>query len=1255
LRIGRGDHDAIVELEAKYADTFSELNRYQSAAIALEEEGMMWFRHDNSIFMVGKKYRDADQLIKDEIEVLSTKMDFVEKSKSLDGWMQTDRTVSNMPWVERMRADNAVRNTAVKLSGNAKNNPLLQDIEQQTWAGKTITSFYQKSGLSVPINRIDRWLDDTPHMTINFNEGVQSATRMRSNLRLAAAKGVINPVQGLDYFNRFISARTEIDKFNIIEDYTVTAIRNAALKHGHHESVAELAITKYLKEHKITRKAALDAKTENRAYMITKNGKVEYDPILITQLANGAYLPDIAIIDKAFKEFGKDRGKSAKAAKLTAYSSKVALDELNSIWRGLTLFRGGFPQNILRDATFRGWSDISMFSSFKNLSITTIDAITNGANTVDRVKRFAKGATDPKQNLKNIKKQISEHDSYVKEMQRALDDMNYNPAKPPKSISPALARTIEYHNKLKDTLAELRRQEQAIIEGIPSKTIRRDKVDVAGWDFPAAASGRLAELSRAQLTGGEGFRGAIASMRELEVESVRRGSFGGKVLHAVDDEDSHIAAWATMLNNHLRFDPLAIKIMEGKMDKYDLMNWLREKEQYTYIDRFGLTAVAKGEKPRKLTSQDAEYIYNRVNDAVESIAASQEIRSLVLADKLTAVELKKLYPKVEERPPVSGDIITGSLGTSNIARKMANGVKDSVAWMATQPTARLNYNHYFASKYYEKLETLVINANERGIIPDAALKVQYEKVARSYAINEYRNKINSFAKDMNAAGLFNYIIAFFPAVVEQFRAYGRIWADNPEFPIRVAYAAQIPEYLGEPQTDSYGNKYIETTLPYFGTKARFGTSWFNPINPTSGNILSAGPLTTTVANWSAQKWDFAETAYGRFLIPFGVSNNLASAYTPNTVKKSFEFFRASMTRNTEQYQKDTDMFMKQKRFEFSENHGGRQPNNAEILELQSESEKAALFTSILRFGSALTLPTQPRITTAITFYQDQFSNELKKDPVNGAANFSSKYPEFFMVADKLTNNLSGINSDETAVALTKKNPNVIKVMTGEIKSLTALGAVFNDDNFAYSSSAEAYLRGTKIPGLSQKFKENEGALENSRASIVNKGWSDWFKLIEVASTEMRKPPYNLDPARGYGAVVLQQYKDAFIAQQKTENNMWYNEKESSSGGGQNKQIDVVKAISIAANTPAMWKDLAQQARWHTIVEYMNFRYSVYDELQRRGVGYGTQAAADIRETVNIKVWELRKKDIKFGQFYDRYFDGDEFNFVYDYTPPKRSK
>jgi len=1260
LRIGRGDKSAIDELEANlnYADTYAELNRYESGITALEEDGMIWFRHNNELMMVGKKYQDGSELIKAELEVLRKKKDFVERAISLDSWLQTDRTVSQFAWVERMRADKAVRGAATKISGKKYNNELIDGIRQETEFGDIITSVYKNNLFSTPISFVSRLIDDAPHATVNFNEGVQSVTRVRTSLRDAVTRNIIDVKQASQILNDFISAPNEGVKNDIIEKYAETVIRNAAINYGHHEDIAELAINTYIKNHRLTKKEAMQAKEQNRAYMVGKDGNAMVDPQLITQLANGAYLPDIEIIDKSFKEFGTRPGSITKAGRSTLYGIKTALDELQAIWRGGTLARGGFTANILRDANFRAWADTSMFSLYSQLGTSTLDSVTNGLNTVKKISSWEKDIISPKRNMRNIREAIDENDKVLKKLEGRLEQEGFykKPKKgaKPVEVTPTLQRVIESRDAIAATLAELRRQEKAIVDNIPTQVIKKDKISVSGWEFPAARSGQLGEISRQKLNGKEEIRGALASVRELEMESVRRGSYGGKVYHAVDNEAEHLVAWTDMLNNHLRNDPLAVEIMKGDLGKPELMNWLQENAQRSYIDRFGLTVVEEGKPARRLRRSDAEYIYDRVNFAVNSIASNEQVRKLVLNNQLTAIELKKLYPVVAERPPVSGDVTTNALGGGNLARRVVNLQKDVVQYLATQPTSKLNYNHYFAAKYYEKLETLVMNANERGVIPGAKQKVQYEKIARSYAINEYRSKINAFSKDMNFAGLMNYVIAFFPAVVEQFRAYGRIMIDNPELPIRLAYAAQIPEYIADTQEDAYGNRYIEYTMPYTGLKARFGVEWFNPINPTSGSILSAGPLTTTLSNLVAKQTEFADTKLGAFLLPFGVSTNAMSAYTPNTWRKASEMYNA-WKGDGEQFNKDVNMISKQYLFDFIEDND-RQPNPSELNQIQIRGEKDALAMSVLKFVSSLTLPQQPKMRTAISYYQDRFSEAIKLDPINGSENFMKDNPDYFMLADKLTNNISGVNSDETAVNLLKRNNFATREIVTNVTDLTALGAVFNDDNYAFSSAADAYLRTQKIPGLDSKYKASEASLLNMKSTVVNKGWTDWFKLIQVVSTEMRKPPYNLDPARGYGADVLKQYKDSYIEQQKIQNPMWYDIKVNSAGGGdKGPMASVIKAVTIAANTPSMWKDISQQPRWSAIVEYMNFRYEINDELTRKDIGYDSKAAISVRNKVTLKVWELRNKDVKFGQFYDRYFDGDDFSFIFDYEPPKRSK
>jgi hypothetical protein len=249
-----------------------------------------------------------------------------------------------------------------------------------------------------------------------------------------------------------------------------------------------------------------------------------------------------------------------------------------------------------------------------------------------------------------------------------------------------------------------------------------------------------------------------------------------------------------------------------------------------------------------------------------------------------------------------------------------------------------------------------------------------------------------------------------------------------------------------------------------------------------------------------------------------------------------------------------------------------------------------------------------------------------------------------MITNSLSDSTSGIRPNDTAVALVKKNGKVIETIIagmGEKGNLSALGAIFNDENYAFSSSAQAYLVSKSIPGTRQKFKEQGAALENSRSSIVNKGWSDYTKMVEIVSDELAKANY--DPGSGYGLAVLTQYKDAFTEQMRTENNLWYEEKQGA--GFQKKTVDTISAITTAVNTPSLWQDLAKQDRWHTIVEYMNFRYDVYDILKYRGTSITSDKAVDIKLAAEAKVAELRKQNVEFGKFYDRYFSNDDFSYI----------
>ena len=112
---------------------------------------------------------------------------------------------------------------------------------------------------------------------------------------------------------------------------------------------------------------------------------------------------------------------------------------------------------------------------------------------------------------------------------------------------------------------------------------------------------------------------------------------------------------------------------------------------------------------------------------------------------------------------------------------------------------------------------------------------------------------------------------------------------------------------------------------------------------------------------------------------------------------------------------------------------------------------------------------------------------------------------------------------------------------------------------------------------------------------------------------------------------------------RTQNPIWVDEKEDRDTNS--KLNNVVDVLTVAANDPKLGADLAKQARWHSIVEYLNFRYYIKDRLDKRGVTINAKAASDIKAEADRFVLQLRKEDVNFGRFYDRYFGNDNFSHM----------
>lgn len=1230
LLVGRGYLPAIEELAKKHASTFAEFARYEDAIQSVSKGGIINFQYKGNLIPLSKRFTNNFDMVKAEMEALRKETQWLDDALQLDGAMK-NRTVSRWAYVEKIRNDFAKETASRSVAGTA-------DFVPETGIGKAYQWAYQKNPLSPFIRGVDRITNDAPDGVVNYNEPVVANTRIAASLREAEKVGASVADNNVRVFDKWTTARTESDKNLVIEEYVATGFKLLANKHKIAPMIVDEAIESYIANHRLIQVEARRANNFKEGYMNDPQDPMTLisDPQLITQLANGSMLPDWTMADKALAEFAKRNGQAATIGMQTKDAARLIADELNGLWRTGTLLRTGYPANVIKDSHIRAWGDAVLFDVWSKLGEDAIDAVLNTSNTVTRANRWLGSKLDKNKNIAFLRQEIDSRQVVLNSLGKQLKAAGYDPLNPPKKIKSNLLVDIQHYRTIESNIKILRARENAAIQGIKPNRIRRQTIEVDGEVFEAAGAGRFGQLFMSKITQKDDLRRAMSSVKELAIENARRSRTGSRAILPAD-EATHLLAWEQILNDKIRFDPVARMVLEGRSDA-TIVNFLKSNEGFSYMDRFGAKR------------SDAIEIYDRVKAVVDMYAPTPQLKKLIKEDKLSILELKKLYPDVNQRPPVFGDMVDDMIGTSGLYTQGRQLTKDAVAWLSTMPTSKLAFNPYFRVKYEQELQSQIWVANSQNRVLTAKDKARFEQRAREFALREYREKLNSFHRNMNYAGWTNYLLAFFPAVVEQFRAYGRITMEHPDFLVKKLKFASLPEMISDVQEDSNGTQYFEVDLPYFGLKSRIPTSWFNPDNPTGGDIISFHPFAAASVNEFARRTNI-ENRFIDVVLPFGVQQNSLNALTPNTARRLSQVFAAGFFQSGEQFNKDVKMFIDTEMVQFIKDNNGRKPSAQEYSEIAVQAEKKSFYTSILRFLSASTLPVQGRLVTAVSGYVDILNKMQDAYGAEATEMFVEKYPEYFMLAERLTDPVSGVRPDKTAVSLIKRNKDSIQNIVsaiGEKGDLTTLGAIFNDENYAFSSAAQAYLSRTKIPGTTKKFRDSADAFQQGRSALVSKGWNDFFKVQSIVEEQLKNAATPIDPTSKYGQAIVNKYIDGFVEAQKKDNSIWFTEYDKQAqGGAGSRQADTVIALTVAIEDDKLWSNLSKQPKWELILNYMQYRYDVATRLKTMGTTIDAKKVSWLRDEVASTVAAMRAQNTEFAKFHDRYFKNDKFDFVYE--------
>ena len=99
------------------------------------------------------------------------------------------------------------------------------------------------------------------------------------------------------------------------------------------------------------------------------------------------------------------------------------------------------------------------------------------------------------------------------------------------------------------------------------------------------------------------------------------------------------------------------------------------------------------------------------------------------------------------------------------------------------------------------------------------------------------------------------------------------------------------------------------------------------------------------------------------------------------------------------------------------------------------------------------------------------------------------------------------------------------------------------------------------------------------------------------------------------------------------------------GYGNTRLNKTVDALTYVLNNDKMWKDLSQNPRWYAVLNYLNFRYDVNQQLKMIGTTIDGNNAIHVREDVREFVDTLKNQSPDFVKFYERYFENDKFDYV----------
>ena len=1019
----------------------------------------------------------------------------------------------------------------------------------------------------------------------------------------------------------YSSALNPIDRFKIVEQMQDRAISRLATEHG--VSVDEMNdLIMKAQEMRATARGILKSRTYSADMRpsweaVDANGEVLsfHGPLSMTQTADLAPLIDIA---KTRWMFGKvrERVKDLPGGDMMLAGSKMSVDLMDgflSIWKPAALLRPGWTVRVVFDEQLRFMAKFGAMTQMKGAA-------------------------------RGVPGLASDEFQAMRDFGRKLRD--YGATTPREYPTPEINGVVGKAIKALDDVENSTGYGEFAVNGF--------KVNGAWGPTADTARMRASQVSSAKQMDtlfGHDEAGQLIELRKKHASWVTVSS----------DRSDHLDQWADILNHQVAQDPVLMRFVDG-MTPEQAKDWLMSADGLEYATNLGFesgewswrgTATAWAEEAKAMVDNLV------MRDQPESAAI---IEALHAKSKVAPKFLDDLVPQAN-RPSVHGPLLEEHVvGPKSLGQSVRGAVDSAFEILGKYPTDNLSRMPFFEASYHEYM-TRALKDFKVGQLTKTEL-ANLEQAGARWALSQTKKYMYELGESSQFGQMLRHLSVFFNAQQEIMTRWTGLAVENPTFLARARQFWNAPNKADLIYTDpETGEDSISFRLPSWAdgavslipgmqdaidSQGTVRVSKKGLVGITSG--FPSGPLVnyglSKVAEWNP---DLESSALYDFMLPYGVTENIAAAITPTTIRRGLQFMGVDMNKRERGYLQARIMQTKMVQMQMGDIPMMDLNDPAVVAEFTEDVQREAqamlrlkavvgvMFVTPLTFDS----PYQPYFEYYRSLQEQQRADEasFKDDPLadekirNADDIFLEEYgPEFFALTQSLSKNNTGIPA-------TADGEEFIKDWAPLLNSLELPemgGLVFGTDGGSstdeYLSSVARRRQRTPVrPGSDTMQQETYSLDEFVEQPQRRLGWIEYTRMADmVDAVRMERGLPNLNVK---GAKDLRELKSAITDDLSVKYPAWradFDDRDAGKWGKKIRDLWRIAEDDKAVNRPSI----------EALHYYLTYRESVLSAMTDAQI-------ADINST---KATPLRKNwedfvgsitaDPSFSRLYHRWLDND---------------